>query len=71
MLTEKEAVEAVQSAQQAYSGGRGVWPQTPVTSASYVTILANTAKVKERIARVHEYVKCLKEKRNEIVNLLM
>ena len=35
MLTEKEAVEAVQSAQQAYNGGRGVWPQTPVTSASY------------------------------------
>jgi len=56
MLTEKEAVEALQAAQQAYNNGRGVWPQTPV---------------KERIRLVEEYVHQLKAKRNEIVNLLM
>jgi len=56
MLSEKEALEAVESAAAAFDHGRGAWP---------------TSTPKERIAVIETYVKELQKKRDEIVNLLM
>jgi glyceraldehyde-3-phosphate dehydrogenase (NADP+) len=56
MLTEKESVEAVNAAVAAFDYGRGEWPRMTT---------------KSRIAHVKKFVAGLKEKREEIVNLLM
>jgi len=56
MLTEKEAMEAIDAAHKAYDYGQGKWPQT--SSA-------------ERIKVIEQYVAALKKKRDEIVSLIM
>ena len=56
MLTEKEAVEALEAAVHAFNFGRGEWPRM-------------TAK--ERIRHVQTYVEKLKEIRTTIIDLLM
>ncbi|HNW30324.1 MAG TPA: aldehyde dehydrogenase family protein, partial [Spirochaetota bacterium] len=55
-LTEKESMEALEAASAAYNSGRGEWPSMPV---------------EERIRRVEKLAFLMKEKRSEIVNLLM
>lgn len=55
-LGEKEALEVLDAAVRAYGSGRGEWPSmTPA----------------ERIARVEEFAFRMKEKRGEVVELLM
>jgi glyceraldehyde-3-phosphate dehydrogenase (NADP+) len=56
LLTEKEAAEAVGAAQRAYGEGRGRWPTMPVA---------------ERIRHVESFAFRMKEKRDEVVKLLM
>jgi len=56
LLTEKESLEALDSAVKGYANGRGRWP---------------TMLVEERIKHVHDFVVRMKEKRSEVVNLLM
>lgn len=56
LLTEKESLEALDSAVNAYDNGRGMWP---------------TMTVEQRIKCVEDFVYKMKEKRAEVVNLLM
>lgn len=56
LLTEKEALEALDAAVEAYDNGRGCWP---------------TMSVSERIDRVQDFAYRMKEKKQEVVNLLM
>ena len=55
-LTEKEALEALNSASKAYDKGQGLWP---------------TMKVMDRIACMETFVEQMKTKREAIVKLLM
>ncbi|HMC00365.1 MAG TPA: NADP-dependent glyceraldehyde-3-phosphate dehydrogenase [Flavobacteriaceae bacterium] len=55
-LTEKEALEALDSACLAYDKGKGLWP---------------TMKVVDRIACMERFVEQMKTKRDEVVKLLM
>ncbi len=56
LLTEKEAMEAINAASAAYDKGRGVWP---------------TMSTQERIRHMENFVIQMKTKRKEVVNLLM
>ena len=56
LLTEKEALEALDAAVEAYDNGKGRWP---------------TMSVSERIDRVQDFAYRMKEKKQEVVNLLM
>jgi glyceraldehyde-3-phosphate dehydrogenase (NADP+) len=56
MLSENEAIEAVNSAVNAFNHGRGVWPKMTV---------------KERIFHIEKYISKLKEIKNVIIDLLM
>lgn len=56
MLSEKEAIEAVTAAKNAYANGKGEWPSMPL---------------KDRISAIEKFVDGLKVKRSEIVNILM
>lgn len=56
LLGEKEALEALASAQKAYNLGRGEWPTMPV---------------KKRIEHMMRFVKMMKEQRSEVVKYLM
>ncbi|OGR81170.1 MAG: aldehyde dehydrogenase [Elusimicrobia bacterium GWC2_64_44] len=56
LMTQKEALEALDAAAAAYDEGRGLWP---------------TLSVEARIAHMEEFIWRMKEKRAEIVNLLM
>lgn len=56
LLTEKEALEAVDAAVAAYNNGRGHWP---------------TMSVAERIEHIQDFAYRMKEKRQEVVKLLM
>lgn len=55
-LTEKESLEALEAASAAYDNGKGEWPSMPV---------------EERIRRVERLAFLMKDKRTEIINLLM
>ncbi len=55
-LGEQEAIEALNSALNAYNNGQGLWP---------------TMKVADRIACMETFVKQMKTKREEVVKLLM
>lgn len=55
-MGEPEAMEALQSAMNAYDRGQGVWP---------------TMKVKDRIECMEAFVKKMEQKREEVVKLLM
>lgn len=55
-LTEKEALESLDSAYNAYDKGRGEWP---------------TMKVEERIACIENFSKMMLKTRDEVVNWLM
>jgi glyceraldehyde-3-phosphate dehydrogenase (NADP+) len=56
VLTENESMEALQAAQSAYDLGRGEWPTMPV---------------KKRIQHMLNFVKLMKEQKQEVVNYLM
>jgi len=56
LLTGKESMEALDAAEAAYNNGRGLWP---------------TMSVEDRIQHVQRFLIRMKEKRTEIVNLLM
>lgn len=56
LVTEKEALAALDAAVRAYDGGRGKWPTMPVA---------------ERIGCVRELASRMKERRAEVVKLLM
>ncbi len=56
LLTEKEAIEAINAAQHAYNNGFGQWP---------------TMSVEQRIKHVEDFVFRMAQKRDEVVNLLM
>ncbi len=56
LLTEKEALEALDAASSAYNHGRGIWP---------------TMSVADRIERVQDFAYRMKEKRQQVVKLLM
>jgi glyceraldehyde-3-phosphate dehydrogenase (NADP+) len=56
LLTERESLEILDVAVNAYNNGRGLWP---------------TMSVSERIKHVEEFVDRMKEKKKEVVNLLM
>ncbi|MBA4367300.1 MAG: NADP-dependent glyceraldehyde-3-phosphate dehydrogenase [Desulfobacterium sp.] len=56
LLTGKEAMEALDSAQKAYNNGCGEWP---------------TMTVEKRIKCIESFAYKIKEKRTEVVNLLM
>ncbi len=56
LLGEKEALEALEAAEGAYDLGRGVWP---------------TMSVEMRIKHLNRFVLGMKEKREEIVRLIM
>jgi len=56
LLTEKEAVDALDGAVQAYNHGRGLWPTMPVG---------------DRIAHIEDFTHRMIEKRDDVVNLLM
>lgn len=56
LLTEKEAMAVLKAAVEAYDNGAGFWPTMPV---------------EDRIKCVQNFVFHMKEKRNEIINLLM
>jgi glyceraldehyde-3-phosphate dehydrogenase (NADP+) len=56
LLTEKEALEALDAAVAAYNLGHGQWP---------------TSSVAKRIEHVEKFLSKMKEKREEVVNLLM
>jgi glyceraldehyde-3-phosphate dehydrogenase (NADP+) len=55
-LSAKQALEALNSAHEAYDKGQGLWP---------------TMKVVDRIACMENFVKLMKTKREEVVKLLM
>ena len=55
-LTEKEALEALNSAYKAYDKGQGLWP---------------TMRVVDRIECMEEFAEQMKKKRDEVVKLLM
>ncbi|NNM18215.1 MAG: NADP-dependent glyceraldehyde-3-phosphate dehydrogenase [Croceitalea sp.] len=55
-MGETEALEALEAAHSAFGRGQGVWP---------------TMKVKDRIECMQAFVKKMKEKREEVVKLLM
>ena len=55
-LSEKEALEALNSAYKAYSKGQGLWP---------------TMRVVDRIECMEEFAEQMKTKRDEVVKLLM
>lgn len=55
-LTEKEAMFALDAAEKAYGNGCGAWP---------------TMSVEKRIAHVEQFVSRMKEKRSDVVKLLM
>jgi glyceraldehyde-3-phosphate dehydrogenase (NADP+) len=56
MLEEKQALEALDAAVRAYSKGRGLWP---------------TLSVRERIEHLEGFVLRMRERRDEVVRLLM
>ncbi|MBF0291227.1 MAG: NADP-dependent glyceraldehyde-3-phosphate dehydrogenase [Nitrospinae bacterium] len=56
MLSQKEAMEALDSACAAYDNGQGQWP---------------TMSVRERIGRMETFARLMKAKRDEVVKLLM
>ncbi|MGD9643371.1 MAG: NADP-dependent glyceraldehyde-3-phosphate dehydrogenase [Elusimicrobiales bacterium] len=56
LMTEKEALEALDAAVKAYDEGRGLWP---------------TLSTEARIAHMEDFVYRMKEKRAEVVKLLM
>jgi glyceraldehyde-3-phosphate dehydrogenase (NADP+) len=56
LLTEKEALIALEAAAKAYDCGKGAWP---------------TMSVEKRIKHVEDFVVRMKSKREQIVNLLM
>ncbi|MGK2858820.1 MAG: NADP-dependent glyceraldehyde-3-phosphate dehydrogenase [Thermoanaerobaculia bacterium] len=56
LLTEKEAVEALDAASRAWDSGRGAWP---------------TMTVEERIHHVERFAARMQERRDEVVKLLM
>ena len=56
LLTRKEALEALDAAAQAYDNGMGAWP---------------TMAVSDRISCFKDFVFRIKQKRTEVVNLLM
>lgn len=56
MLTQVEAIQALDAAVKAYQHGRGVWPR---------------CGTKDRIAAMEKFVVGLKSMRNTIVDLLM
>ena len=56
LMTGTEALEALDAAVKAYDEGKGPWP---------------TSTVEERIARMEDFVYRMKEKRGEVVKLLM
>ncbi len=56
VLTEKESLEALESAKKAYDNGRGIWP---------------TMSVEKRIKSLETFVSKMKEKRTEVVHILM
>ncbi|HEY9820243.1 MAG TPA: aldehyde dehydrogenase family protein, partial [Candidatus Sericytochromatia bacterium] len=56
MLSEKEALEALDAAVVAYNNGRGHWP---------------TMSVSGRIEHIQDFAYRMKEKKQEVVNLLM
>ncbi len=56
LLTEKEALQALDAAVKAYDLGHGVWP---------------TLSVAQRIEHVEQFLNKMRQKRAEVVNLLM
>ncbi len=56
VLTEKEALMALDAASDAYGKGKGLWP---------------TMKVADRISCMEKFVRQMKTKRKEVVKLLM
>jgi glyceraldehyde-3-phosphate dehydrogenase (NADP+) len=56
MMTRKEALEALDAAVDAYDNGRGAWP---------------TMSVEERIGHIEDFSFRMKEKRDEVIKLLM
>lgn len=56
LLDATASLEVLESARQAYNLGKGEWP---------------TMTVKQRITHMLQFVKMMKEKRSEVVNLLM
>ena len=56
LLTEREALDALEAAVHAYQSGRGLWPTMPVC---------------ERIRCVEEFSEKMQEKKDEITHLLM
>ncbi len=56
LMTEAEALDALSAAVRAYDGGRGKWPTMPVA---------------ERIRCVREFACRMKERRSEVVKLIM
>lgn len=56
LLTEKESMEALDAAGSAFNHGRGLWP---------------TMSVEQRIGHIRKFTSMMKEKRTEIVNLIM
>jgi len=56
LLEEEQAMDTLQAACQAYDNGRGTWP---------------TMSTEERIERVSDFTRRMREKRTEVVRLLM
>lgn len=56
LLTSKEALDALDAAVKAYDQGHGVWPMMSVAN---------------RIEHIESFLKSMREKRTEVVNLLM
>jgi glyceraldehyde-3-phosphate dehydrogenase (NADP+) len=56
VLTEREAMEALDAAERAYGNGRGLWPSMPVNG---------------RIAHIEEFLRRMQEKKKDIIHLLM
>lgn len=56
ILSEKESLEALDAAKKAYDNGRGIWP---------------TMSVEKRIKSLELFVSKMKEKRKEVVHILM
>ena len=56
LMTEKKALEALESSVAAYDSGRGAWP---------------TMTVKDRVSCVQEFTYRMKEQREDVVRLLM
>jgi glyceraldehyde-3-phosphate dehydrogenase (NADP+) len=56
LLDAEASLEVLESARNAYNLGKGEWP---------------TMTVKQRITHMLQFVKMMKEKRNDVVNLLM